>query len=559
MKIKTISILLILVMGLISCNSIPSGENEVLKNVENLIKGAMDQAKVTGLAVSIVKDGEILLSEGYGDSDRGEIIRPVTKDTLFQIGSITKIITAMAVMNLVEEGLLNLDSDVRDYLTGFDPKGDFVKNTGITIRDLLTHQSGLPSSYLKDFMLDKPESDLFMNTSDLLSDEYLVWESGKVWAYNNTAFSLLGELIATVSGLSYVRYIEENIFKPLGLEEAQVYLTDSDDPLVSKGFTMGESAELMYIKDLPAGSVLFSAEHMSVFMKELIDCNRGKSEKILTTKTLKSMFVRQNINVQLDDTFEIGLTFWLSSFKGKQTVGHGGTISPFYSEMKLVPEEGIGIFLNSNDNAGDNSFLHLLEGEILNLLIPGEMESQETAVQELEVKDLEGYYTGGVFGMFNLTMENDQLFANIPEMGVHSPIIINKDGTMLIRDMGLSLISTDTEGAEFFCYMQDIFLGPITKILTEPINSLWSEREGRYVSDNIVQAITLSYNNNAQTHILNVEVMGGHMPLALTVKSDSHLQVQGYGRNQGNILEYFEQDSGKYIKYAGITLIRENE
>ena len=436
----------------------------------------------------------------------------------------------MAAMNLVEEGLLNLDSDIRNYLTDFDPNGDFVENTSITIRDLLSHQSGLPSSFLKDFMLDKPESDLFMNTSALLSEEYLIWESGKTWAYNNTGFSLLGELIATVSGLSYVRYIEENIFEPLGLEGAQVYLADPEDPLVSKGFTMGEPAELMYIKDLPAGSVLLSAEHMSLFMKELIDCSRGKSEKILKTETLESMFVRQNENVPLDDTFEIGLTFWLSSFKGKNTVGHGGTIPPFYSEMKLVPEEGIGIFLNSNDNGGDNGFLHALEGEILNLLIPGDKESHEDTVQELDIEDFEGYYTGGAFGMFNLTEDNDQLFANIPEMGIHSPVIINSNGTMLIRDMGLSLVPTDTEGADFFCYMQDFFIGPITKILTEPQNSLWSEREGRYISDNFVQAITMSYNDDTQTFVLDVEVMGGHLPLALTVKSDSHLQVQGYDR-----------------------------
>jgi CubicO group peptidase (beta-lactamase class C family) len=562
MKSKFILILLVLSTVLMSCTSVSHKRADLQSDLDSLIKASLEQSGVTGLAVSIIDDGKIIISQGYGDSRLMGEPSTLTKDTLFQIGSITKIVTAMAVMNLVEEGIVDPDADIREYLKDFHPKMDFVNDGSITIRDLLTHQSGLPSTFLSSFILEEPESDKFMNTSSLLSEEYMVWESGKSWAYNNTGFSLLGELIGTVSGLSYVQYVEEMIFQPLGLKNAQVYLSDRHDPMVSGGFTAGEAEELMIIKDLPAGSILFSAEHMSIFMKELIDCSMGFSDKILRTETLNSMFAAQNSNVELDDGFEIGLTFWIDSFKGKKTVGHGGTIPPFYSEMKLVPEEGIGVFLNSNDNVGDNGFLHALENEILSLLIEDEKNTPSIVlpqpIPEKNIHNYEGYYTVGAFGMFQLTVEKDELIAELPQMGIHSPVIFTPGNNLLIRDLGISLIPTDTEGAAFFCYMEDMFLGPVAKVLPEEIDILWTDREGRYVSDDFVKAITLSFDKDAGIPVLDIEFLGTHLPLAIAIRSNNLLQVQGYGRNQGNLLEYKEKDSTEYLKYAGITFIREN-
>ncbi len=562
MKTKILLIISAILMMLISCSSIPEKKRNTKNELEHLIQTTMEQAGVTGLAVSVINDGEIILSRGFGFSDGKEAQRPVTKDTLFQIGSITKIITAIAIMDLVEEGIIELDKDIRFYLKEFKPKTDFVENSTITVRNLLTHHSGLPSSYLKDFTLDNPDSEYFMKTSSLLSEEYMVWKSDKVWAYNNAGFSLLGELIGTVSGLSYVQYIDQRIFQPIGIKDALVYLADRNDTSVSGGFTDGEPEDLLFIRDIPAGSILLSAENMSLFMKELLDCSQGKSQKILKTETLRSMFVQQNNQIPLDDTFKIGLTFWIDSINGKKTVGHGGTIPPFYSEMKLMPENGLGIFLNSNDNLGDNLLLHHLERKIFNILTETtEMKIADTefnASAEIDIRRVEGYYTCGAFGLFQILAKDSVLMAEFPEMGMSSLISIQPDNSLLIEDLGIRLIKSDIIEADFFCYMDDYFLGPIISITHDPASPLWKKRAGRYLSDDFFDALTLSYNKGAQSMVMELEESGGHTPLALTVKSDSLLQVQGYGRTQGNIVEYYEEGSISYIKFAGITFIKQN-
>jgi len=562
MKSKTIAIILAISMILASCSSVPQKNMNKKREVESLIQETLDQTGISGLAASVIYNGEVLISQGFGYSDGKKAQIPVSENTLFQIGSITKILTALAIMDLVEEGKINLDADIRQYLKNFNPRTDLVTDGSISVRNLLTHHSGLPSSFLKDFLLDKPESDRFMNTSAQLSEEFMVWESGKTWAYNNSGFSLLGELIATVSGMTYEEYIKQRIFRPIDLTDAQVYLSDLNHPGVSGGFTAGESTDLMIIKDLPAGSVLFSAEHMTLFMKELLDCNMGKSQKILETETLRSMFDSQNSHIAIDDAFDMGLTFWIDSYKGKKTVGHGGTIPPFYSEMKLVPEEGIGIFLNSNDNLGNNELLHKLEKGILNILIDGQednfQEMDSTVSNDISMSDYEGYYTVGSFGLFELSIRDDVLTANLPQMGINSPIIIQPDHSLLIRDLGILLVPTDVNGADFFCYKEDFFLGPVLSIAGEPVPPIWMERTGHYVSDNFVHGIMLSSNQNSEFLTLDVEVMGGLLPLALTVKSPSLLQIQGMGRNQGNIVEYSKNENGQFIKYAGIIFTKEN-
>ncbi|WP_319563066.1 serine hydrolase domain-containing protein [Marispirochaeta sp.] len=522
--------------------------------VEHLIQERIDQTGITGLTAAVVHNGEPVVVRGFGARD-GEG-NPVTEDTLFQIGSVTKIITALAVMNLVEEGVIDLEADVRDYMPEFRPQSLGNTKTAVTVRDLLTHHSGLPSAYLKDFILDRPSADAFMNTSRRLSREYLVWDPGTVFAYNNVGFSLLGELVATVSGTSYGQYITETIFEPFGMENARVYLSDLENPKVSGGFTDGEPEDLSLIKDVPAGSVLLSAKDMRLFLEKLLASAAGTSDALLEPETLRSMFVPQNGDNPLDDAFEIGLTFWIDSLGGTPMYGHGGTLPPFYAEMRLIPGEDLGIFLVSNDNAGDNFVLTPLIIDIANLLTTGkagpESAPETRPSTAMERSTLDGHYVIGGLGMASLETRKDELIASIPAIGVDTTVTFRTDNSIALGTTGLVLKPSHVEEAAFFCYMDHFYLGPVTPVSSQELSLEWQERTGRYtVEGQFFETIEFSYDEAAWAPVLNVETDTGEwMKLALTTLNDTLLQVQGIWPERG---QYYRVSC---LRIAGDSAIR---
>lgn len=566
MEIKSLLFFFISLFTVISCTRIPEGKQDLRLDVEDMIQERVDQIGITGLAAAVVYKGEVLFTRGFGYQDGKAAQDPVLEDTLFQIGSVTKIVTALAVMRLVDEGIVDLDADIHQYLTNFKPKLLDHTHAPVTVRNLLTHHSGIPSSFLKDFRLEYSDPDYFMQTSELLSEEYLTWESGTVWAYNNAGFSLLGELVGTVSGMSYAEYVEQKIFRPIGIDDALIYISDPNDPRVSGGFTAGEPESLMFIRDIPAGSILLSARHMGALVDELLACSRGESARIVQPETLRSMLVCQNGNIHFDDDFKIGLGFWLETLKGREMVGHSGTIPPFYSAMKLLPEEGTGIFLSSNDNLGHNFILEPLAKDVLCLLLDDDEvlneDGDETSLQtripsEQEMRQIEGYYNMGSMGLFALEIREGQLSAKFPAMGMNAPVKVFSDNSLEIEELGLKLIPADEDGIDFFCYMGPVFVGPAVSVIKESLPESWISGLGRYTSDDFVSAVTLLFNKEAGTMVIEIELEGGKMAYALIPISETLLQVQGYGRGLGNVIEYTRSGLKDSLKYTGIQFIKE--
>jgi len=582
MKIRTVIVFLITLYTFTSCAGQPvpqdlPQEREVLaRDAEALIQEAVDRAGITGLAGAVVYRGEILSARGYGFADGKAAQKPVAEQTLFRIGSVSKILTALAVMQLAEDGIVDLDEDIRVYLPDFNPKLLRPEDGSVTVRDLLTHHSGIPSGYMKDFELSGCDPDYFMNMSSLLSQEYLTWESGTVFAYNNAGYSLLGELVGTVSGVSYREYLEREIFGPAGMTDARVYLEDLTDSRVSGGFTAGEPEPLMYIRDIPAGSILLSPRDMAAFVGELTACSRGESDALLRPATLRSMFVRQNGDVLLDADFKIGLSFWLKDFHGRLMAEHGGTIPPFHSAMKLLPEEGIGIFLTGNDNLGNNTVIDAIAEEVLAMLIgaddagaaAGEPETFPV-LSEAALKKMAGFYNMGNFGLLRLEWRDSELWLDAPQMGLTAPFTAGTDGALAVDAAGLRFVPL-SDGAPdavcspaFFCYMGEYFIGAAAPVETSALPAGWKARLGRYVPESAgdgrtVRSVTLSYDPEARAMVMESDMMGQIFRTALTPFSGSLLQVQGYGRNLGNVVEFDGKGLRHTLQYAGIRFIRED-
>lgn len=320
------------------------------------LKKMMKKTGTIGMSVAVVDNNKIVYSEGFGYSNKEEE-KKVTTNTVFRVGSVTKLFTATAIMQLVENGMIDLDSPITDYLPDFSIKSRF-KSEPITVRDLLTHQSGLPSDIYNGWSLGQvkgQETDtIFRIASTILSNEYMANPPRKITSYCNIGFSLLGKIIENVSNDNFDEYIKNNIFSRLEMNHSTFNFSDKKiESFFSKGYFGKEENAPFYIRDRPAGSLTSNVNDLSKFLISLFN-NDDKSKKtILKKETLEQMWTPQNNHINLDfDT--LGLTYWLSNNTRipSRIVSHGGDIPPFHAMLGALPDVKLGIIVLVNSEQG---------------------------------------------------------------------------------------------------------------------------------------------------------------------------------------------------------------
>lgn len=558
MKLTIYLIILFSTAWLTACQSPqPKPEQRMAEQVETLLQSRMEELNISGLAVGLVHEGDIISARGYGYADGTLQQQAVTPDMGFQIGSTSKLFTALAVMQLVESGQLALDEDIRTYLPAFNPKTLDPDNREVTLRNLLSHHSGIPSSFLKDFVLAEPDPEAFMATSQWLSDTYLTWPNQTVFAYCNVCYSLMGELIANVSQQSYESYVQDHIFQPLNLTHSQVFGVPGTGRNVS-GFTAGEPAEPLIIKDVPAGSYLMSARDMARFAKALVDTAQGEQSGWIMPRTLNAMFEPQNEGLPMDADFSIGLGFWLSNHESYPIVGHGGTIPPFYSELKVIPETGTAVFIASNDNMGHNMVLDQLASEVFDLLLPKRAASVGDGSHQPPATPIaDGHYNLGGLGLLTITTEGTGRYVELPGAG-RLPAQ-EAQGVLHIPDMNLTLKPYDHSLIRFHGYYGTYLLGPATDVEQTENNGEYDAWLGRYASEDMIESARLYYDDTQRAYVFEAEmgVLDEQFSFLLKPLGPQLMQVQGYGRNLGNVVQLRMQNGQAGLYYSGIELTRQ--
>jgi len=550
----TITLAMAVATGLVSgCQP----DAEKARAVEALIEARLEETQITGLAAAVVYQGQIISARGYGFADKANQTA-VAADTRFQIGSTSKLFTALAVMQLVENGSIQLDDDIRTYLPQFNPKALNSDALTVTVRDLLTHHSGIPSAFLRSFLMDKPDAELFMQTSQWLSETYLVWEHQQVFAYCNVCFSLMGELVATVSQQSYADYIEQHIFAPLELDESLVFGIPGVTEQTSLGYNAGEPMDPLLIKDVPAGSFLMSANDMAKFALALVRTQHGySSNEWLLTDTLDAMLEQQFPGLPMNADFKIGLGFWLNDHRGRTQVGHGGTVPPFYSELKILPESGTAIFIASNDTLGNNAVLDELEADLFDLLLPPTENPETSAINTATINN--GDYNLGGFGLVSINGEADNRQLELPGMGSFQ-LTPNNNG-LYAADLDMELRPNKGSATEtplpiaFHGYFNGYLLGPATALETHNASEQYQAWLGQYESDDVVESLQLYYDDERRSYRLNVSlgVLGDGLAVTLKPINAQLMQVQGYGRNVGNVIQLDQENGKPIVRYSGIT------
>ena len=308
---------------------------------------------IAGAVVAVVKDGKVLFARGYGWSDvKGR--KPVTVDaTLFRPGSISKTFAWTAVMQLYEQGKLDLDRDVNDYLD-FRIPPRFGKP--VTMKDLMTHTPGFEET-LRDLFVEKAPDMIPLQEYVRTHQPKEIFPPGTTPAYSNYGATLAGYIVQRVSGMPFDDYIEKNIFQPLSMTHSTFRqpLPDNLKPLMSQGYNKASqpAKDFEFVQAWPAGSLSTTAEDMTHFM--LAHLNNGEYNGVRILKPETAQLMHSRLFGLAPELNGMAYGFYEESRNGHRIIGHGGDSQWFHSDMHLMPDDHIGFFISYN-SAGKPGF-----------------------------------------------------------------------------------------------------------------------------------------------------------------------------------------------------------
>lgn len=330
---------------------VPVGTHELTAtDVESFLDGLMpaqlERDDIAGAVVAVVKDGKVLFAKGYGYADV-EKRKPVSpEDTLFRPGSISKLFTWTSVMQLVEEGKLDLDRNVNDYL---DFKIPDTYPQPITLRNIMTHTAGFDES-VKDLFI--PDAKNLEPLGKYLATHMprRIYPPGVTPAYSNYATTLAGYIVQRVSGQPFSDYVEQHIFKPLDMTRTTFVqpLPADLQPLMSQGYqkASGGAKKFEVVQAFPAGSVSTNAIGMTHFMIAHLQNGEYNGARILKPETAQLMHSRAfGANPA---TLGMCLGFYEETRNGHRIIGHGGDTGYFHSDLHIIPDANVGFFVSYN-------------------------------------------------------------------------------------------------------------------------------------------------------------------------------------------------------------------
>jgi CubicO group peptidase (beta-lactamase class C family) len=321
--------------------------------VDAFVAKQMQVNNIPGAIVSIVKDGQIILSEGYGLSDIEHHRAVDSHKTLFRIASVTKMFTATAIMQLVERGNLHLDSDVRDIV---DFPLHLNSSKPLRVSDLLTHRGGFENGLfgvLSNGMQEMPSLKEVLSTTMPTQ----VWDPGTISSYSNHGFTLLAYVIERRTGLTMAQYLQDNLFTPLGMKST--HFDQPAAPTWSDDVAVGYSTERGKLTPHPfevvmaagGGAISSTADDMGRFMLAQLQQGTLEGQRILSAESTAEMHKVHFSYVP--GPGGMGYGFPHAQLNGHDVLWHTGALFYCYSRLVLIPDSGVGLFIAGNSDNAD--------------------------------------------------------------------------------------------------------------------------------------------------------------------------------------------------------------
>ena len=324
--------------------NIPSRKDyaTAVEMLERFITHEMADKDLAALSIALVDDQQIVWAKGFGFADPKKKV-PATAETIYRVGSVSKLFTDIAVMQLVEQGKLDLDAPVTRYLQDFRPRNPFGRN--VTLRQLMSHRSGLVREPPVGNYFETTEPSL-ARTIASLNQTALVYAPETRTKYSNAAIATVGYVLERTQGEPFAKYLKRAVLDPLDLERSSFELT----PEITKGLAKADmwtidgrvfAAPTFELGMSPAGSMYTTVTDMGRFMSALLAGGRGAKGQILKPSTIDQMWTPQFAQPGQKNGYGIG--FGIGELEGRRTVGHGGAIYGFATTLKAMPDDKLGV------------------------------------------------------------------------------------------------------------------------------------------------------------------------------------------------------------------------
>jgi CubicO group peptidase (beta-lactamase class C family) len=561
---------------LVAPESVSRGD---FRTIENYLSGLVDQEmsdhEITGISIALIDDQKIIWQKGFGFADLENKI-PATPETIYRAGSISKVFTAAATMQLAEQGKIDIDQPLVKALPGFSIKSRFTDAAPVTPRNVMTHHSGLPSNYYRGLFVRNP--DPFESVLDDIRDEYLSTPPNTVFSYSNLGMALLGVSVEKISGQAFNEYMGQHFFQPLGMTGSGFA-----SRAVTKAYDHNKPIEVFSLRDMPAANLLSNVVDLSQFVKMQFAEGRAGNQQILLPATTREMVRVQNANLPLTFDSHVGLGWLLSGIQvpgAGRVASHGGSLPDSHSMMSILPDHKLGVVIltNSATSAGSVS---KIASESLRLMLEAKtgirpppktiVRAEERAPNEDELSFFNGHFDTPV-GLVNVSSESGKI--NVDAVGHKFQLVTHEDGLLSVKYKLLGLmpirvgifdkirLSTATVNGRHIIVGK---LGEETQVFGEklrpaPIPDNFRKLIGKYEIIN---------KNDGPTpdKILLKEELGqlvGELSfpekpeltlrIAFQPVSENEAITAGLGNGRGDTLRVFKQDGEDRIAFSGLQL-----
>jgi CubicO group peptidase (beta-lactamase class C family)/D-alanyl-D-alanine dipeptidase len=315
---------------------------ELAGALSTFIEQEVEQKKIPAISIALVDDQKIVWARGFGIA-RQKDRAPATAETVYRVGSVSKLFTDIGIMQLVEQGVLDLDAPVTRYLPDFKPKNPF--NKPITLRQMMAHRSGLVREPPVGHYFDAADASLADTVMSLNSTE-LVYEPETHFKYSNAAIATVGYLLEKTKGEAFAKYLKRAVLDPIGLKKSSFEATpevtkDLADAVMWTYHGREFEAPTFQLGMAPAGSMYSTVNDLGRFLSMLFAGGKGPAGQVLKRESLDKMWSPQF--GKEEDAFKCGLGFLIGRLEGKRRIGHNGAMYGFATELAALPDEKLGV------------------------------------------------------------------------------------------------------------------------------------------------------------------------------------------------------------------------
>ncbi len=392
---------------------------------DGIIPLQLERSDVAGATVLVMKDGKDLLRKGYGYSDVAKK-KPVDPETtMFRLASISKLFTWISVMQLAEQGKLDIDADVNKYLD-FQIASAFGKP--LTLRNLMTHTGGFEEE-IRDILVTDPKQAKPLREFMIENQPRRIFPPGEVPAYSNYGVGLAGYVVQRVSGEPFEQYVAEHIFQPLGMRHSSFKQPLAEDlsPFPSDGYrnnTEKPAVGFEIFSPAPAGGISSTTSDMGRFALALLNGGEWDGHRILKSETLSAMWTRQFGTSEALPAMCMG--FCQTWRNGLHFIGHGGDLIAFHSLFLIEPKEKLVIFISYNSAGSANKTRDEIIMAFADRYYPY---SPKPEFQKLSADDLKA-----IAGAYQSTRRSESNKLKIGSLIEQGEATVDKDGVLKIDD-----------------------------------------------------------------------------------------------------------------------------